>query len=183
MAKKTKIDLMQLDEIKGHDGSSQDSVPVESKAKIGKKTLLIYGMAGLVLLGGGAGGAGYLGWVDIPGLSTPKKEESPEAKKQEVGPTVKLSPLTVNLKEESGHHYLKATVVLEIEKKHLAEEIQSRMSPLTDMVILTLSDKRLEELKRPESMESIKKELLAKMNQYLDPQKIRQIYFDEFIYQ
>jgi flagellar basal body-associated protein FliL len=140
-------------------------------------------MAGLVLLSGGVGGAGYLGWIDIPGLSSSQKPESPEAKKPEMGPTVKLSPLTVNLKEESGYHYLKVTIVLEIEQKNVAEEIQARMAPLTDMVILTLGDKKLQELKQPASKESIKKELLTKMNQYLEPKKIRQIYFDEFIYQ
>jgi len=181
MAKETKIDLIKVDEIKNQDGSSQDSEG--SKMKRGKKTILIYGMAGLVLIGGGVGGAGYLGWIDLPGLSSSQKRESPETKKPEMGPIVKLSPLTVNLREGTGHHYLKVTIVLEIEQKNLAEEFQSRMSPLTDMVILTLSDKKLEELKQPASKESIRKELLTKMNQYLDPQKIRQIYFDEFIYQ
>jgi flagellar basal body-associated protein FliL len=101
----------------------------------------------------------------------------------EIGPMVKMSPLIINLKEESGHHYIKASIVLEIGQKDWIEEVQSRVPLLTDLAILTLSDKRLEELKSSGAKENLKKELLMKVNQSLDSLKVKQIYFDEFLYQ
>ena len=73
-------------------------------------------------------------------------------------------------------------IVLEVEKKE-AEEIQSKMPLLMDAAILTLCDKRLEDLKQPEAKDHLKQELLTKMNQHLEPKRIKRIYFDEFLYQ
>ena len=156
-----------------------------------KKSILLFGLGAAVFLGGSAVAAALLGWIHIPGLSTAAKAELPSAEKKaageierhEMGQVVKLSPLVTNLKEESGRNYLKATIVLEVGKKAEVEEVQLKMPILTDAAILTLSDKRLEDLKQPEAKEHLKQELLAKMNQYLEPKKIQGIYFDEFLYQ
>jgi len=48
---------------------------------------------------------------------------------------------------------------------------------------LTLGDKKLEELRRPEKRDNLKKELLDKANQLFPSAKIKQIYFDEFLFQ
>jgi flagellar FliL protein len=195
MAKETKLDLIQPDSVPPPSGGARtgelkEGAPpgteADSSPKRGaKKSLMIYGLVSLIFLGGGVGGAGYLGYLPIPGLSRGKKTESAQvpAKREEMGPTVKLSPLIINLKEEEGRNYLKATVVLEIGKKEWAEGIQQRMSLLTDAVILILSDKRLEDLKDPESKEKLKQELLEKLNQHLQAQKVNRIFFDEFLYQ
>ena len=134
-----------------------------------------------------------LGWIHVPGLPSPPKTQpsSPSAaqppplasEKQEMGHVVKLSSLVTNLKEESGRNYLKTTIVLEVEKKAEVEEIQAKMSVLTDAAILTLSDKRLEDLKQPEAKDRLKQELLARMNQHLEPKKVTRLYFDELLYQ
>jgi flagellar basal body-associated protein FliL len=57
------------------------------------------------------------------------------------------------------------------------------MPSLTDMMILTLGDKKLEELRKPENRNNLKKELLDKANQQFPSVKIKQIYFDEFLFQ
>jgi flagellar basal body-associated protein FliL len=152
-----------------------------------KKSIFLLGLAAIVLLGGSAVVGSRLGWLPIPGLSAgpkpgPKAEPPPAVEKQEMGQVVKLSSLVTNLKEENGRNYLKTTIVLEVEKKE-AEEIQSKMTLLTDAAILTLSDKRLEDLKQPEAKDHLKQELLTKMNQHLEPKRIKRIYFDEFLYQ
>jgi flagellar FliL protein len=192
MAKKTKIDVIKVDAedkkmgsapIRQGDVVSSPGPKLEgSKIKRKKKTL-IFGMAGLLFLCGSVGAAWQLGWIALSGSSHGKKPESPISERSEIGPTVKLAPLILNLKEESGRNYLKVTIVLEIGKKDWVEEIQSRMPTLTDMVILTLCDKRLQDLRHPEAKEQLKQELLAKMNQYLNTNKIKRIYFDEFLFQ
>jgi flagellar basal body-associated protein FliL len=72
---------------------------------------------------------------------------------------------------------------LEIAKKDWVEDVQGRIPSLTDMVIVTLGDKRLEDLRKYEARENVKKELLQKANQILAGEKIRRIYFDEFLFQ
>lgn len=147
-----------------------------------KKLIVIFGMGGLILLVGSVA-AWQLGLFSKPGSSSGAKPESSVTQQAEMGPTVKLSPMVINLKEETGRSYLKATIILEMEKKDGVEEVNKRISSLTDMVILTLSDKRMEDLKEPESKEKLKQEILSIMNQHLPPKTIRQIYFDEFLYQ
>jgi len=96
---------------------------------------------------------------------------------------LKMTPLIINLHESAGDHYIKTTLVLEIGQKEWMEEVQARMPSLTDMMILTLGDKKLEELRKPENRDHLKKELLEKANQQFPSAKIRQIYFDEFLFQ
>jgi len=150
---------------------------------------IMIGVAGMALLLGGLGAAGYMGYISIPGLSpahsSPRPPPPPPVASdpQEIGSLVKLSPLIINLKEESARSYLKATIVLEIGKKDRVEEVQSRMPELADAAILTLCDKRMEDLMQPDCKSRLKEELLAKMNQLFGSPWVRRIYFDEFIYQ
>jgi flagellar FliL protein len=202
MAKKTKLDLIKLDpkdtaketppDPKGQETKVEDSASWGKKIFRVKKSILMIGLAVLVFSGGSVVMGSRLGWIHVPGLPSPPKAQSsspsiahppPPAEKQEMGQVVKLSSLVTNLKEESGRNYLKTTIVLEVEKKAEVEEIQSKMSLLTDAAILTLSDKRIEDLKQPGARDRLKEELLAKMNQHLEPKKIARLYFDEFLYQ
>ena len=130
-----------------------------------------------------AAAALQMGWLVIPGLSNGSKAESSGFEKEEMGPTIKLNPLIINLKDENGRSYLKTTIVLEVDRKNQLEEVKKMLSLLTDMVIVTLSDKRLEELKQPESKENLKSELLSKMNQPFPSKMIKRVYFDEFLYE
>ncbi len=150
------------------------------------KKLLLPMIGGVVLLGLVAG-AGFMGFLPIPGLSPQKASENSAAEsagnKEEMGPVVKLSPLVINLRDEGGRSYLKTTIVLELGGKNGVEEVNKLMSSLTDIAILTLGDKRMDELRPPGSKEHLKQELMAKMNQQLPSKAIRRIYFDEFLYE
>jgi len=211
---KTKLDLVKSDPEKAdkqEGAEKKDKAPKSEKAPKNEKSppsasvgeerkaskirgrlpakFIMIGVAGLVLLSGGLGAAGYMGYVSIPGLSpalsSPRPPPSPPVASdpQEIGPLVKLSPLIINLKEESGRSYLKATIILEIGRKDRVEEVQSRMAELADTAILTLCDKRMEDLIQPDCKSRLKEELLVKMNQLFGSPRVRRIYFDEFIYQ
>ncbi len=137
----------------------------------------------VLLVGGGIGVATYLGILSIPALSTARSSEASPSKKAEIGETVKLSPLIINLNEENGRHYLKATIILELEDRKWVEPIQTRMSVFTDTVILIVSEKRLEDLRKGDFKERLKEELLVEFNGHLGQKGIRNIYFDEFLFQ
>jgi flagellar FliL protein len=157
----------------------------EVKRNSRKRTLFLLGGAGIILTGAFVGAASYLGWIEVPGMPFAKKsaQAAPAPKPIDVGPMVKLSPLIINLNEAGGRNYLKMTLVLEIAKKDWVEDVQRRIPSLTDMVILTLGDKRLEELRKPEAKERLKKDLQQKANQIVAGEKIKEVYFDEFLFQ
>ena len=81
MAKKTKVDLDKSDSAKGQpDADLTKNVeeltpdPSSWKSKIkGKKKLLVFGMAGLIFLGGSAVVAFQLGWIPTSGQWKNKK--------------------------------------------------------------------------------------------------------------
>jgi flagellar FliL protein len=197
--KKTEIDLIKLDSQKDQTslfkGKDQEEtsptevkrrwpkLKVKFKFKLKKKFILIGGGIGFIFLVGAIGAGGYLGYIPMPKLSQSKISAPPKAASKEMGPVLKLSPLVVNLKEESGRSYLKTTIVLELESDKVGEEIKSRMSLLTDRVISVLSDKMLEEMRPSASKEQLKQELLSNLNQLFESPKIKGIYFDEFLYQ
>jgi flagellar FliL protein len=182
---KTRIDLIQQAPAaeKGNAAAGKEEA-VKGGGR--KKLFLLIGLAGALLLGGGAGAAAYLGWLPGQGKEGAKAEAA-APKKSEPGPTVKLPPLVINVKEEAGKNYVKAALVLELEKTVKAEEINSRLAALTDAVIMTLSDKRMEEVRDPGFKEKLKEELMAKLNARVgaghESKKIRQIFFDEFLYE
>ena len=144
--------------------------------------ILLLSLGAIVLIGSMAAAVLYLGWISLPALSSAKKREVAPATAA-IGPMLKISPLIINLKEEGGRHYIKTTIVLEIGKPEWLEEVRSRVPLLTDLAILTLSDKQLKELRNVEAKENLKKELLIRINQALDSPKVAQIYFDEFLLQ
>ncbi len=193
MAKKeTKMDLIQFNgqnHLKDRSASrtGEGDGPAGGIVQVGhkksKKMILIVGILGTTLMAGGIGIAGFYGFLPFFNRSTASVSEEGTPKKPEIGETIKLSPLIINLNEESGRHYLKTTIVLELDDKKWAEMIQQRMSLLTDMVILIISDKKLEEMRANDFKERLREELLVKFNDRLGHRGIRQIYFDEFLFQ
>jgi flagellar basal body-associated protein FliL len=166
----------------GEDDLADNRPPVK---KIGFKKIFLLGAAGLFLIAGGAGGAAYMGYLSIPlpFLAKESKIENVPPPPPSIGPMVKLNPLVINLKDEKGRHYVKVRIILEVARPGWVEEINARLPLLTDIVILTLSDKHLADLRDPGAKDSLKNDFLKKFNESLQGEKISQIYFDEFIYQ
>ncbi|MBM4341456.1 MAG: flagellar basal body-associated FliL family protein [Deltaproteobacteria bacterium] len=190
--KETKIDLINLNSGKdpkgvASAGKGDAASPAEAIDKAGKgkskKFIFIAVILGFVILAGAIGAAGYLGYLSIPGISGANPPEPTPSKKPEMGETLKFSPLIINMNEENGRHYLKTTIVLELDEKKWAEKIQSRMSVFTDAVILIVSEKRLEDMKANDFKERLKEELLNSFNGHLGQKGIRRVYFDEFLFQ
>jgi flagellar FliL protein len=142
------------------------------RTRVGLLWLVVW-MGVMLLLGG-----------DIsPGMANEKKAETGSTKASGAGPIIKMSPLVVNLNEPSGRHYLKTTIVLELGRMEWVEEVQQQIPCLTDMMITTLGDKKLADMQNPQTKEEIRKELLAKAQKTPVGGMIKQIYFDEFLFQ
>ena len=197
--KKTEMDLLMIDPSQEAAGRRRGDGEVQTADVPGGKSsgwlkrfaFIIYILGGMLIISGGIMGALLLGWIQI---SSPPVESAgnrggigkpanPAEKPPEMGPTLKLSSLVINLNEPSGFHFVKVTVVLELGKADDLEKIKERTAPLTDTIILTLGDQQLTDLMNPEYRERLKKELSTRLNQRMPSQKIKKLYFDEFIYQ
>jgi flagellar FliL protein len=199
--KKTEIDLLSINPSRAGQGGAPASDGSEEKSSAApglfkRFAFLIYILAGMLIISGGIMAAVLLGWITIssPGPAESQALKGPATaatapgakaheKPREMGPTVKLSALVLNLNEPEGSHFIKTSIVLELEKTEYLEEIQSRTAPLVDTAILILGDQRLSHLMNPAYKDQLKKTLTGKMNQRLRAQKIKQMYFDEFLYQ
>lgn len=195
--KKTEIDLLKIDPSRAggegaQEGEAAGEAPAQAKGLWKRFAFVIYILAGMLILSGGLMAFVLLGWITIssPAAGPAKQGAAAGAaaakssgKPREMGPTVKLSTLVINLNEPQGSHFIKTAIVLELEKADYLEEIQSRTAPLVDTAILTLGDQRLNDLLNPDYKDQLKKALTGKMNHRLRAQKIKQMYFDEFLYQ
>ncbi len=190
--KVTQIDLINLNTLKGQEGhppedvggkGSPSGIILSAQQRRSKKKPLTIGVLGVIVLASSFLGAGYFGYLPFLGISKqqPSLEASP--KKSGIGETLKLNPLIINLNEANGRHYLKVTIVLEVDDKKWVERIQQRVSVFSDMVILILSDKTLEDMRANDFKERLREELLKEFNGSLGAEGIRRIYFDEFLFQ
>jgi len=164
------------------ENNKEAAAPAPLKNK--KKKFLKLGIILILLLIMGSGLLFYFQVIEIPlGAKNKEAKAQESAKEISIGPMIKLSPLIINLNETEGRHFLKVTLVLEAEQAKFLEEIQAKTSPITHMIITHLSDKKLADIHRRDAKENLKKELLEKMANLIGGRKVKQIYWEEFIYQ
>jgi flagellar basal body-associated protein FliL len=166
--------------LKGVDRKSSEKDPGRTTKK--KKRIRWAALSVLFL-------AGWMGWSMDSGLNPAngwareKKMVRRNTNGGDVGPMVKLKPLIVNLRDEGGTRYVKTRIVLEITQEEYLQEVETLTPPILDLIISILCDKNLADLRTPQFKEGLKKELMEKSHQMLGSQKIKNIYFDEFIFQ
>ncbi|NLK94058.1 MAG: flagellar basal body-associated protein FliL [Clostridiales bacterium] len=89
-----------------------------------------------------------------------------------------LEAATVNLNDESGKKYVKASVYISYDKKNsdLAEEITNKTVEIKDKTIFYLKSKSSEDF-TSDNEETIKKELVSEINKLLKKGSIINVYF------
>ena len=146
-----------------------------------KKIIIIF--LGLIILSGG----GYFGFnYFIKGKE--KKETKTVQAKPRPKETMNLSldPFIANLRDEekTGKRYLKISMVLEIVKdKKINQLIQKDMPKIKDSILLLLTSLEYNDINTLEGKLSLKKEIIKRVNNILNGDFIKDIYFIEFVVQ
>ncbi|HHX51435.1 MAG TPA: hypothetical protein GX711_08360 [Clostridia bacterium] len=91
-----------------------------------------------------------------------------------------LKPFTVNLADSNFRRYLRVQITIEVNKKSLISELNSKEYRARDTIISLLSGKQVTEL---EEKENLRLELVEAINGLLDEGEIAGVYFEEFIIQ
>ena len=98
------------------------------------------------------------------------------------GPVVALDPFVVNLDEPGTSRYLKLTLQLELAPK--AEEALTKNKELVrDTILSHLSGLHLKDTLGAEAKEKLRQELVAKITKLVGPDKVRRIFFQDFMVQ
>ena len=100
-----------------------------------------------------------------------------------VGPMFELDTFIVNLLSENGRRYLKVKLNLELSDEELANELNSKMPVIRDIVIRIASSKTLEEISTEKGKEKFKDQVVSEINFNLKDGKIKNVFFTDFVIQ
>jgi flagellar FliL protein len=132
------------------------------------------------------------GFVAFKVLTTHPAEAAPAAGHPAVaaetaevsGPIVALDPFVVNLDEPGTSRYLKMTLQVELAPAPKAEEVLAKNKELIrDAILSYLSGLHLKDTLGAEAKDKIRKDLMARLNKLLGGEKLRRMFFQDFMVQ
>jgi flagellar FliL protein len=181
--------------------AKEEQAPVEAEAEGGgKKKLIIIGAAVAVALILGVVLFMVLGSGDkktkAEGEAAPAEAGAapaagghggaPAAGGAAAGPSANIFPLDpfiVNIYDGQELRYLKVKVELEMVSPAVKGEIEGRLAPIRDSVLILLSAKTLQDIQDVQGKNTLKDEILGAINKSIPPGKIAKVYFTDFVVQ
>ncbi|MFY9705186.1 MAG: flagellar basal body-associated FliL family protein [Desulfobacterales bacterium] len=100
-----------------------------------------------------------------------------------IGPIHPLDTFIVNLADEGGSRYLRVTMNLELKDKDAVALVQERLPMIRNGVLMLLPAKKYADISTVEGKDALRDELVAKLNSFLKPDSVANIYFTEFVVQ
>jgi flagellar protein FliL len=151
-----------------------------------KKNIIIVTGIVLILLAI-IGGGFFMMWQKLSALDKPKEGEvAKEPEKVErigMGPVFPLDSFIVNLSDQGGKRYLRITLGLEIDEPKSAEEMTKRLPQIRDSILMVLPSRKVEELQTTEGKNSLRAEIISKLNELFGKEVVKKIYITEFVIQ
>lgn len=99
----------------------------------------------------------------------------------ERGTIMMLDDITVNLRASRGGRYLRVSIALEVENDAVLAEIESRKPEIRDVVITSVSGRRVDQLISVEGKEQLKEELKRRIDAKLQEGSVLKVYFSDFV--
>jgi len=140
-------------------------------------------MLGLMILN--LAGTGFVAFKLLtahPAAAAAAPEHAPHATAEVAGPIVALEPFVVNLDEPGTSRYLKVTLQLELAPK--AEEALAKSKELVrDAILSHLSGLHIKDTLGAEAKDRLRSDLVAKITKLVGPDKVRRMFFQDFVVQ
>ena len=127
--------------------------------------------------------------TEQPATDQKEKEKAPASTSEDSRPLDKIGILypldtfTVNLLSDSGTHYLKAQLSLELSAKEMAEELETKKPVIRDKIIRILSSKSVDEVSTVKGKDKLSAQIMGELNSMLKDGSINGIYFTDFVIQ
>lgn len=153
-----------------------EEMPVPKK-KSGMLRKLVMGLIVLVVLGGGGAG----GWIFYQhGADSSQRDVQPVS---QIGTLWSMGTLIVNLLDDEGERYLKATIELELSGPDVATELDILRPKVLDGILDLLSSKYYREIVGFEGKQHLRDEISLRVNNYLTRGRVSNVYFTDFVIQ
>jgi len=94
-----------------------------------------------------------------------------------------LEPFIVNIYDGQELRYLKVKVELEMVGPAVKGELEARLAPIRDAILVLLSAKTLQDVQDVQGKNGLKDEILGAINKHIPPGKIAKVYFTDFVVQ
>lgn len=118
-----------------------------------------------------------------PAEAAPAPAHAEAASSSEVtGPVVALDPFVVNLDEPGQARYLKVTLQVEVAPK-TEEALAKSKELIRDTVLSYFSGLHVKDTLGAEAKDKIRTDLLAKITKLIGPDKVRRLFFQDFMVQ
>ena len=168
----------------GAEGEGEQ-VEAEKPSKGRIKIIIIIAVAVIVLSAGGfIGYKMFLGGGNSKGGhegASKHEEANPEEKLLGAAAMVKMEPFIANLTDK--RRYVKITLEVEVVDKAYEEKVVAKTPNLRDAIIILLSSKSSETLGTIEGKLQLKDEILVRLNQVMEKEVFKNIYFTDFVMQ
>jgi len=167
----------------GVEGAAPAGAEVEKKGS-GKKLVLI----GVLALAAAAAGAYFAGLLPIGGAA-PAPEAAEENAPPEIpkvaapGAIYAFDPFVANLADRPGVRYLKLKIEVEFLSPEVPEGLEARIPQIRDLLLTLLTSKTFDEIRTPEGKQELREEIIDRINQVLEQDLVRAVYFTDFIVQ
>ncbi|MDY6791183.1 MAG: flagellar basal body-associated FliL family protein [Thermodesulfobacteriota bacterium] len=149
-----------------------------------KILLILIGVILLIVIA--MGGGFFMMWSKMSSMNVVNSEEADneiEEVVETMGPTKKLETFIVNLGDKGGKRYLRVSMDLELENGESAKVVDKRLPKLRDAVLMILPTKKYEDIGTVQGKSALRNEILTKLNELMEPEAIKNIYFTEFVVQ
>lgn len=99
------------------------------------------------------------------------------------GGLLSLEPFIANLADDGGRRYLKATFQVDFGGTEVPAAMNARLPQTRDLLLTLFTSKTFDEIRTPEGKQQLREEIIARVNQVLDRDLAKAVYFTEFIVQ
>ena len=150
--------------------------------------ILIILIGAFLLIVVAMGGGFFMMWNKMSSMNAQNSEGVENGKEagevvETMGPTKKLETFIVNLADKGGERYLRVSMNLELEKEETVEIVGKILPKIRDAILMILPTKKYEDIGTVEGKSALRNEMLIKINELMKPEKIKNIYFTEFVVQ
>jgi len=149
----------------------------EQSPKKGKKSIIKWIILAVLVVFLGAGG--FVGWkYYVSGVSDSEKAEVAQT------PGIwSMGSVVVNLMDDNGERYLKATIQIEVSSQECVDELELLKPKISDSILVLLSSKNYKEIAGFEGKQALRDEIAVRLNRYLSKGQVKRVYFTEFLIQ
>ena len=106
-----------------------------------------------------------------------------EGKAAGAGTIYPLEPFIVNIYDGQEIRYLKLKCEFEMSNAEVKPELDSKVAPLRDAILILLTTKTMQEIQDLQGKNTLREQILAASNRVLSPGKVTKVYFTDFVVQ